>query len=135
MTYVYKINNYELPTPAKGVTIKRKPRISTQTNAKGQTVAQVINERRILEFSGLKWNYLDADTWKTVLAEIDKNVGELTYYDTLSEKWYKIKVIWGTAQEEPYIIGSDGKPDVYINCGCDVTDMGYSPVEVAEENV
>lgn len=135
MTYVYKINDCELPTPAKGITVKRKPQISTQKNAKGQTVAQVINERRLLEFGELKWNYLDAETWKTVLAEIEKNVGELTYYDTLAEKWYKIRVMWGTAQEEPYIIDSNGEPEVYINCSCTLTDMGYSRTEVVEADV
>lgn len=135
MIYVYKINDYTLPTPAKGITIKRKPSLSTQTNAKGQIVAQVINERRTLEFSGLKWNYLDAETWRKVLAEAEKNIGDFTYYDTLAEKWYKIKVLWGATQEEPYIVGSDGKPEIYINCSCDVTDMGFSRTEVSMENV
>ena len=127
---VFKINGIDLPTPAKGLTVERQPRISTQTNARGETVAQIINRRRSLIFNGLKWSYLDAETWHAILNQIEKNIGTLTYFDTLVNKWYEIQVLWGTSSEQPYIVGADGKPTVYIDCHCTLTDMGYPPVEV-----
>ncbi len=131
MNYI-KINDVAVNTPSRGISIKRSPVIGTKTNAKGEIIAQIINNRNKIEFSALQWNYLTAAEWKVILQEISKITGKITVYDELSAKWLKITVLFGSSSETPYSVDNvTGCPIDYINCQCAVSDMGYAVEEVS----
>lgn len=126
MSYI-KINDVTLPAPARGLNIMRAPNVETQTNALGQTVAQKIG-RPLISITSLQWNFLKADVWELILAEISKVTGTLTFYNAASGRFETYNVIWGTSSETPYMLEESGKPTLYSSCKCDIKDMGYDAI-------
>lgn len=129
MSNFLKINDLVLPPPSRGLNIKRNQRVDSDTDALGRVIAQKIN-RRMIDFNNLKWNYLDADTWKSILIEIEKYEGTLTFHNMLTDRYEEIKVCWGNSTEIPFEIDENGKVISYTDCSCNLTDMGYEAVEV-----
>lgn len=120
-----RINGITLPYPARGLKMQRQQFVDSARNANGQVVAQKIN-RRIVKFEPLEWKHLDADTWRTILTEIEKFEGTVEYWDNLSGTFINRKFYWGDAEEEVFKIDPDtGEVLEYINCKCNLVDMGY----------
>lgn len=120
-----KINGVELPYPAYGLTGTRTQFVDSGRNALGQTVAQKIG-RRQFKYENLKWSHLTAAEWSAILQEIEKFEGELTYWDALYQSFITRRVYWGDASEEVWKIDPDtGEVLEYINCTCNLIDMGY----------
>lgn len=121
-----KINGVVLPYPAYGISVKRQQFVDSARNANGEVVAQKIN-RRILKFDSLQWLYLTASEWRAILTEIEKFEGTLEYWDNLEGAFKTIKVYWGDADEEIHKIDpATGEVLEYINCKCNIIDMGYA---------
>lgn len=121
----FKINGVELPYPSTGLVVQRQQFVDSARNALGQVVAQKIN-RRILKFDSLVWKYLTASEWRSILQEIEKFEGELYFFDNLSGTFVTRKVYWGDASEEVFRINpSTGEVLEYLNCKCNIIDMGY----------
>lgn len=119
------INNVELPMPTRGMKIERQQLVDSGRNALGEVVAQKIN-RRLHKLSDLKWDYLTAATWKTILTEIEKFEGTVKFWDARTSALLEIKVYWGDASEEPFNVNSaTGEILDYVNCSCNIIDMGY----------
>ena len=120
-----KINGVVLPYPATGIVVQRSQFVDSTRNALGQVIAQKIN-RRIIKFDSLEWKHLTASEWRSILTEIEKFEGTLEYWDNLSGTFKSIKVYWGDASEEVFKIDPDtGEVLEYINCKCNIIDMGY----------
>lgn len=120
-----KINGVVLPYPATGIVVQRSQFVDSTRNALGQVIAQKIN-RRIIKFDSLEWKHLTASEWRSILTEIEKFEGTLEYWDNLSGTFKSIKVYWGDASEEVFKINPDtGEVLEYINCKCNIIDMGY----------
>ena len=120
-----KINGVVLPYPATGIVVQRSQFVDSTRNALGQVIAQKIN-RRIIKFDSLEWKHLTASEWRSILIEIEKFEGRLEYWDNLSGTFKSIKVYWGDASEEVFKIDPDtGEVLEYINCKCNIIDMGY----------
>ena len=120
-----KINGVVLPYPATGIVVQRSQFVDSTRNALGQVIAQKIN-RRIIKFDSLEWKHLTASEWRSILTEIEKFEGTLEYWDNLSATFKSIKVYWGDASEEVFKIDPDtGEVLEYINCKCNIIDMGY----------
>lgn len=125
MAKFFQINGVELPVPATGLTVKRQQFVDSARNAQGQVVAQKIN-RRIVKFDNLVWKHLTATEWSAILQEIEKFEGTLTFWDALSKSFITRRVYWGDAEEEVFKINpTTGEILEYINCSCNLIDMGY----------
>lgn len=122
---IFKINGKTLPTPAHGLNEQRVQLVDSARNAKGQVKAKKIGGRQI-KFDGVVFPHLTADEWGEVLKEIEKFTGTLHYYDSKDGKFKDLKVYWGDASAEVWKINpKTGKILEYINCKCNIIDMGY----------
>lgn len=120
-----KINGVVLPYPSRGLSVKRQQFVDSSRNANGQVVGQKIN-RRILKFDGLEWAHLTASKWQTILNEIEKFEGLLEFYNSRTGQFETIRVYWGDASEEVHKINpATGEVLEYVNCKCNIVDMGY----------
>ena len=125
MNKFFKINGIELPVPAKGLVVQRQQFVDSGRNALGQVVAQKVN-RRIIKFDALEWKHLTATQWRTILNEIEKFQGELYFWNNLTGSFETRKIYWGDASEEVFKINPNtGEVLEYINCKCNIIDMGY----------
>lgn len=118
------INGVQLPAPDKGLKIQRQQLVDSGRNAKGQVVAQKIN-RRLLKVDSLQWSYLTATQWGAILQQIEKFEGTVKVWDARTGGFLDFKVYWGNAEEEPFEVDDDGRILSYINCKCNIVDMGY----------
>ena len=120
-----KINGITLPYPSRGLTNQRQQFVDSGRNAKGQVVAQKIN-RRILKIDNLQWSHLTASQWRTIQEQIELFEGELEYWDNLSGTFKTIRVYWGDEEAEVWKINpATGEVLEYVNCKCNIIDMGY----------
>lgn len=114
-----------MPYPATGLQMQRQQLVDSKRNAAGQVVAQKINHR-LFKFNNLKWKHLTAAQWRSILVEIEKFEGVVTYWDVITGTTVSKRVYWGDATEEIYKINKDtGEVLEYINCSCNLIDMGY----------
>ena len=88
------INGVELPMPTRGMKIERQQLVDSGRNALGEVVAQKIN-RRLHKLSDLKWDYLTAATWKTILTEIEKFEGTVKFWDARTRCTFRNKSVLG----------------------------------------
>lgn len=120
-----KINGVVLPYPSRGLTVQRQQLVDSARNAQGQVVAQKIN-RRINKINNLEWKHLTASEWRAIQVEIEKFEGTLEYWDNLSGSFKSIRVYWGDEESEIWKINpSTGEVLEYVNCKCNIIDMGY----------
>lgn len=120
-----KINDKVLPYPAVGLKMERQQLVDSGRNANGEIIAQRIN-RRLWKFSGLEWKHLTASQWREILIEIEKFEGTLTFWNNLTGTFETKKVYWGDTSEEIWKINkATGEVLEYINCKCNIIDMGY----------
>ena len=78
------------------------------------------------KFEGLEWKHLTASQWREILVEIEKFQGELTFWNNLSGTFETKRVYWGDTSEEIWKINkATGEVLEYINCKCNIIDMGY----------
>jgi len=120
-----KINGIVLPYPARGLNVQRQQFVDSARNSLGQVVAQKIN-RRIVKMDALEWKHLTATEWREIQVEIEKFAGILEYWDNLSGSFIEINVYWGDESAEVWKINpSTGEVLEYINCKCNIVDMGY----------
>lgn len=117
------INGISLPSPSRGLTESWYQIVDSSRNANGVVVAQKIG-RRQLKLDSLTWPYLTAAQWGALLKEIDKFYGTLKYYDARTGSRRSLKVYWGDASAEPYWVDGSGNPIAYINCKCNIIDVG-----------
>lgn len=120
-----KINGINLPAPARGLKVIRTQLVDSGRNANGQVISQKVNRRQI-KFDNLYWPHLKASQWQTILNEIEKFEGDLTFWNALSGAFETIRVYWGDATEEPFKVNkATGEVTEYINCQCNIIDCGY----------
>ena len=120
-----KINGVILPYPSRGLTNQRQQFVDSGRNALGQVVAQKIG-RRINKIDKLEWKYLTASEWRAIQVEIDKFDGQLEFWDNVNNQFSIIDVYWGDESATPFKIDeTTGEVLSYINCKCNIIDMGY----------
>jgi hypothetical protein len=119
-----KMNGKTLPTPAHGLNETWTQFVDSGRNAKAEVVAQKIG-RRQLKLDGVVFPYLTASQWASVLTEIEKFKGTLTYWDSRSGAMKNYTVYWGDASAEVFKTNpKTGEILSYINCQCNIIDMG-----------
>jgi len=125
MAKFFAINGVELPVPYRGLSVKRVQFVDSARNANAEVVAQKINSR-VLKFDAVVWKHLTASEWRAILAEIEKFEGELYFFNNYSGQFETMRVYWGDASETPFKINSEtGEVLEYLDCKCNIIDMGY----------
>lgn len=120
----FKMNGKTLPTPAHGIAETWTQLVDSGRNTNGTVVAQKIGNRQ-LKFDGVVFPHLTSQQWGWVLTEIEKFEGTLTYWDARRNSMATKFVYWGDASAEPYRINpATGEVLEYINCKCNIIDMG-----------
>lgn len=118
-----KINDYELPCPARGINFQYQQLVDSERNAEGVMVGQKVN-RRLIKLDGVVWQYLTDAEWRAILIEIEKFRGTLYYWDTRLNGFYEMEVYWGDAGGTPEEIDSDGRVVAWRDCKCNIIDVG-----------
>lgn len=81
--------------------------------------------RRQTKLDSLEWKHLTADEWRTILQQVELFEGKVTFFDAYSGSMITRRVYWGDSSEEPLWIDESGNVTDYINCKCNLIDMGY----------
>lgn len=123
MKPIFYLNGKVFPTPSRGLKVGRYQIVDSARNANGTVVSQKIGDRQI-KFENFQWKYLDARTWHDILQEIEKFEVTVTFYDVYSMSWVSKVCYFGDASEEPYWFNENGEPTHFINCQCNIIDMG-----------
>lgn len=118
-----KINGVEFPYPARGLTLKIIHFVNSGRNANGEIVSEVIG-RPQYKLEGLKWNWLDADTWSAMLQELNKFFVDVEFFDMASNSVRKLSMYVGDRSAQPYWIDGEDRITHYQNCQCNLIDMG-----------
>lgn len=125
-----KINSLVLPDNARGLNFGYQQLVDSERNALGVMIGQKIN-RRLIKLDGLKFPYLTDAEWRSVLIEIEKFRGTLTYWDTRLNGFYEMEVYWGDGSATPEEIDATGKVITWRDCQCNIIDTGNTRTAVS----
>lgn len=124
-TPIIVIDGEALPAPARGMSFEHQQLVDSARNAKGEVVAQTIN-RRQSKLSDLKWLYLKRDEWERICKHIKGFQSTVQYYDPMEGGMVTRIMYWGDSKCTPLHYDDNGIPIDFINCSCNVIDMGKS---------
>lgn len=124
---VWLVNGQAIPVPGEFV-MTTQQLVDSERNANAQVVAQKIN-RRQLKFDSVHWSYLTYDQWLKIRRMIENFECNLTYWDDYENKIVTRRFYFGDSSATPFEWDSRNyavaKPLSYINCQCNIIDMGY----------
>lgn len=124
---VWLVNGQAIPVPGE-FTMTTQQLVDSERNANAQVVAQKIN-RRQLKFDSVHWSYLTYDQWLKIRRMIENFECNLTYWDDYENKIVTRRFYFGDSSATPFEWDSKNhavaKPLSYINCQCNIIDMGY----------
>lgn len=120
-----KINGIEFPFPKRsGVILTNNSYVNQFKNAEGTIVGEKVG-RSQYAIEGLEWPVLDADVWSMMCIEFEKYVGTIEMVDMVNNVMRTLTVTFGKISAEPFIVDkTTGLPTSYINCKCNITDVG-----------
>lgn len=119
------INGVGLPIPKNGLSYTITTTVNSSRNANAQVTGSKVGRDQI-KIDNLEWGYLDNDIWAKVLREFQKFKVSIKYYDPVKEKWITRYMYPGDRTFQPYKVDpTTGIPTGYINCKCNLIDMGY----------
>lgn len=122
--YIY-INGIGLPIPKRGLNYIITTTVDSARNSEAQVAGSKVGRDQI-KLDSLEWAYLDAKVWARVLRELKKFKVLIRYYDPVEEKWMSRYMYPGDRSFKPNKIDrKTGIPINYIDCKCNLTDMGY----------
>ena len=70
------------------------------------------------------WPVLPAKVWSEMLQELEKFDLTVSYPDPVTNTWTTRRMYPGDRSAEPYFVGTNGIPTLYINCTCNLIDRG-----------
>ena len=119
------INGKAFPAPDRGLTPTIATLVSAGKNANGEFVGQKVG-RDQLKYDNMIWSYLKADTWAAMLQEFKKFECTVQLANPETNAWVTIRMYPGNRTCEPLTLDPrTGLPKDYINCKCDIVDMGF----------
>ncbi|HCA30636.1 MAG TPA: hypothetical protein DEP23_14315 [Ruminococcaceae bacterium] len=118
------INGKVFPAPARGLQFQIATTVSAGRNANNEVVGQKVG-RDQQKIDNLYWPHLSAKIWAEMLQEFDKFEITVTYPNPLTNSWVTRKMYPGDRTMTPFKTSkTTGLPTEYINCKCNVVDMG-----------
>lgn len=118
------INGVALPMPKTGFSYTVTTTVDSSRNANAQVTGSKVGRDQI-KLNNLEWPHLDASTWGRALREFEKFKVSIKYYDPVKQKWMTRYMYPGDRTFEVWKVNSKGEPTEYINCKCNLIDMGY----------
>lgn len=124
-----KINGHPYPQPFRGTTGEVELQVATVVdsgrNANGVIIGQKVG-RDIQKINQLKWTYLKADVWSSILREWDANFfSTVTYWDMVKNDWTTRTMYCGDRSAKPFRVDqSTGRVLDYLDCRVNVVDVG-----------
>lgn len=118
------INGVALPMPKTGFSYTVTTTVDSSRNANAQVTGSKVGRDQI-KLNNLEWPHLDARTWAKALREFEKFKVSIKYWDPVKQKWMTRYMYPGDRTFEVLKINSKGEPTEYINCKCNLIDMGY----------
>lgn len=119
------INGVPLPHPKRGISYTVTTTVDSARNAQAQVAGSKVGRDQI-KIDNLEWAHLDARIWGRVLRELEKFKVIIQYYDPVKEKWMSRYMYPGDRTFTPNKVDSrTGAPLDYIDCKCNLIDMGY----------
>ena len=122
MSYL-RINDQELPSVRKGITVSVNTLTSTARNANGVIVSQLIGRKRY-ELKNVEWLQLSPEEWENILNLTSSYLFDVTFMDPETNLPITIKMSCGEKTAVPYYVGSDDRPAFYRNCSITLVDIG-----------
>lgn len=124
---VWLVNGQALPVSGQFV-YQTQQLVDSERNANAQVVARRIN-RRQLKFESVTWSYLTSAQWREIRRMIENFDCNLTYWDDYEDKIVTRRFYFGDSSATPFEYDSKNhavaRPLSYINCQCNIIDMGY----------
>ena len=122
--FIY-LNGIEMPIPKMGLKYTVTTTVDSSRNANAQVTGSKVG-RDQLKFSDLEWPHLDRATWGRALRELSKFKCSVKFFDPVSETWKTRYFYPGDRTFEIFKCDENtGEPTEYINCKCNLIDMGY----------
>lgn len=122
--FIY-INGVPLPIPKRGLKYTVTTTVDSSRNANAQVTGSKVG-RDQQKLNDLEWAHLDADTWARALREFEKFKCSVKYYDPVKQDWVTRYMYPGDRTFELWKVDTKtGVPLEYINCKCNIIDMGY----------
>ncbi len=117
------INGKKFPFPKRGLGVQVATVVNSGRAANGRVIAQRIG-RDQQKLNNCVWPVLKAEVWAEMLQEFAKFDLEVSYPDPVTNDWTTRRMYPGDRLGEPYWLGQDGRPTIYINCSCNLIDRG-----------
>ena len=119
------INGIEFPYPKKsGIILQNFTLVDSSRNALGTVIGEKVG-RTQYKIDGLEWAILPADVWSMMCKEFDKFTGTVTFPDMVNNQMRTLTMYFGDRSAEVWEISvATGMPTMYINCKCNIIDVG-----------
>ena len=120
---VITINDREFPAPDIGGNLGVATNVSDGKNALGEFIGQRVG-RDQYKFENLKWKFLPAETWATMLQEFDKFVVTAKVPDMVHNRMMTIRMYPGNRTATTVEFAPSGLPTLYKDCKVNIIDCG-----------
>ena len=120
---IITINGKEFPAPDIGGKFVVTTNVSNGKNANGELIGQRVG-RDQYKFDGLKWSFLDAETWAAILQEFASFVVTARIPDMVNNGWIVLQMYPGDRTATPVEFDETGLPTRYKDCKVNIIDCG-----------
>ncbi len=117
------INGKKFPAPARGLGFEIATTVDSARNANNTVIGQKVG-RDQQKINDVVWPHLKASVWAEMLQEFEKFELTVTYPDMVHNAWTTRKMYPGNRSAIPFKFRDDGLPTEYIECKCNLIDMG-----------
>lgn len=118
------INNIEVPCPSTGLEIIISTAVNSGRNAQNEVIGEKVG-RDVLKYNNLRWAWLTAEEWSTILRIFDNFFVVAKVWDAAHNQWVNIKMYPGDRSAEVYWIDPETKvPMNFRDCKVNIIDCG-----------
>jgi len=116
------VNGVRLPEPDRGFKVT----VATMTNAARNVQGVVVGEkigREIYKLDGLKWSFLTAQQWVSILQSVKPFYVNVTFTNPETNQRVTVRMYPGDREAEPLEL-NNGVVTMYKNCKVNLIDVG-----------
>lgn len=119
-----KVNGVKFPYMSRDLVLQTATMVDSARNANGVVVGQKIG-RDIAKLDSLTFPHLTAEKWSEILQIMDNFFVTVEYPDMVTNSWETRKFYCGDRSAKVWKIDKDtGLPSEYIDCKCNLIDVG-----------
>lgn len=118
-----RINGVEVPPPKRGLKFMVSTTVNNGRNANNEMIGERVG-RDTLKADSTVWPKLSSGEWSRILKLMENFYFTCSMPDMVNGGWVTHVCYCGDRSAEPYWLGSDGLPTMYINCQANIIDCG-----------